>query len=84
MKKENVIFLLIIISGLIIGSYLGSIAVVIPWLNWLNYGKTIGLTQPFVLDLGFIYLQFALHISFTIAGIMGMVIASVIFKLTRR
>ncbi len=84
MKKENIIFLLIIISGLIIGSYLGSIAVVIPWLNWLNYGKTIGLTQPFVLDLGFIYLQFALHISFTIAGIMGMVIASVIFKLTRR
>ena len=84
MKKENVIFLLIIISGLIIGSYLGSIDVVIPCLNWLNYGKTIGLTQPFVLDLGFIYLQFALHISFTIAGIMGMVIASVIFKLTRR
>lgn len=40
-----------LISGLIIGSYLGSIAVIVPWLEWLNYGKTIGLTQPFVLDL---------------------------------
>jgi len=36
------------------------------------------------LDLGFIYLQFALHISFTIAGIIGMVIASIIFKFIRR
>ena len=53
MKKDNVIFLLMLISGLIIGSYLGSIAVIVPWLEWLNYGKTIGLTQPFVLDLGF-------------------------------
>ena len=82
MKKDNVIFLLMLISGLIIGSYLGSIAVIVPWLEWLNYGKTIGLTQP--LDLGFIYLQFALHISFTIAGIIGMVIASIIFKFIRR
>ena len=48
MKKDNVIFLLMLISGLIIGSYLGSIAVIVPWLEWLNYGKTIGLTQPFV------------------------------------
>ena len=80
MKKDNVIFLLMLISGLIIGSYLGSIAVIVPWLEWLNYGKTIGLTQP----LGFIYLQFALHISFTIAGIIGMVIASIIFKFIRR
>lgn len=84
MKKDNIIFLLMLISGLIIGSYLGSIAVIVPWLDWLNYGKTIGLTQPFVLDLGFIYLQFALHISFTIAGIIGTVIASIIFKFIRR
>ena len=55
MKKDNIIFLLMLISGLIIGSYLGSIAVIVPWLDWLNYGKTIGLTQPFVLDLGFTY-----------------------------
>ena len=41
MKKDNVIFLLMLISGLIIGSYLGSIAVIVPWLEWLNYGKTI-------------------------------------------
>ena len=47
MKKDNIIFLLMLMSGLIIGSYLGSIAVIVPWLDWLNYGKTIGLTQPF-------------------------------------
>ena len=41
MKKDNIIFLLMLMSGLIIGSYLGSIAVIVPWLDWLNYGFTI-------------------------------------------
>lgn len=80
-NKYNIVFLLVLISGLIIGSFLGTLASNAPnWLNWLNYGKTIGFTQPFVLDLSFLYLQFGFHISFTIAGIIGMLIAGIVYK----
>lgn len=79
-NKSNIVFILILISGLIIGSFIGTIVNKIPYLLWLNYGKTIGLTQPFVLDLGFLYLQFGLHISFTIAGIIGMLISGIVYK----
>lgn len=79
-NKSNIVFLLILISGLIIGSFLGSLASKVPYLLWLNYGKTIGFTQPFVVDLGFLYLQFGFHISFTIAGIIGMLISGIIYK----
>ena len=54
-NKSNVVFLLVLISGLIIGSFLGTLTAKAPdWLNWLNYGKTIGLTQPLTINLDFI------------------------------
>lgn len=80
MKKFNIITLLVIISGLIIGSYLGTLAENVPYLSWLNYGNKIGLTQPFVLDLSFLQVQFGFSISFTIAGIIGMVISFIIYR----
>ncbi len=78
--KNNFIMILTIISGLIIGSYIGTLTNKIPFLNWLDYGKTIGLTSPFVLDLSFLKLQFGFSISFTIAGIIGMIIAFIIYR----
>lgn len=78
--KNNFIMILIIMSGLIIGSWLGTLADKIEYLRWLNYGQTIGFTSPFVLDLSFLKLQFGFSISFTIAGIIGMIIAFVIYR----
>lgn len=78
--KNNFIFVLVIISGLILGSGLGSLAAKLPYLNWLNYGETIGFTNPFILDLSFLKLQFGFSISFTVAGILGMIIAFIIYR----
>lgn len=80
MKKNTIVFVLVLLSGLILGSFIGTLAANISWLSWLNYGKTIGLTQPFIMDLDFFYLQFGCHVSFTIAGIIGMLIAGIIYK----
>jgi hypothetical protein len=80
MNKNNVVFVLVLLSGLIIGSFIGTLAANVSFLSWLNYGKTIGLTQPFILDLDFFYVQFGCHVSFTIAGILGMLISGIIYK----
>lgn len=80
MKKSSVLFWLILISGLVIGGLIGSLCENVSFLYWLNYGKTIGLTTPFVLDLSFFTLTLGFSFSLTVAGIIGMAIAIIIYK----
>ena len=80
MEKSNITFALSLISGLVIGGFMGDVMAKVPFLGWLNYGKSIGLTNPFYLDLSFLTLTFGLTINMTIAGIIGMVIALVLYK----
>ena len=49
-------------------------------LSWLGYGNSFGLSSPLVLDLGVLTLQFGLTIRFTIAGIIGIVLAFLIYR----
>nr|WP_330398042.1 DUF4321 domain-containing protein [Lachnoclostridium sp. An118] len=49
-------------------------------LSWLNYGQTFGLDEPVVLDLGILVLTFGLSVRITIASIIGMVLAIIIYR----
>ena len=80
MQKGNIVFFLTLISGLIIGGFIGDVLGRVPVLGWLNYGKEIGLTSPFFLDLSFMSLTFGLTLKLTLAGIIGMVIAIILYK----
>lgn len=80
MKKSNLLFWLILISGLVIGGLIGSLCEKVPFLYWLNYGKSVGLTSPLVLDLSFFSLTLGFTFSLTVAGIIGMAIAIFIYK----
>ena len=51
----------------------------VPALRWLNYGQTFGLSNPLVLDLEIQVLTFGLTIKITIAGIIGIVLAILIY-----
>jgi len=66
--------------GFIIGGVLGSITENVKYLSWINIGKLVGFNTPFVLDLDIINLQFSLSIRFTIGGILGIIIAIIIYK----
>ena len=80
MNKSNTAFVLTLISGLVIGGFIGDVLARLPFLGWLNYGKSIGLTNPFYLDISFLTLTFGLTINMTIAGIVGMVVAIILYK----
>ncbi len=79
-SKSNIIFVLTVISGLIIGCFIGDIVKDIKYLNWLSYGKTIGLTSPLSINLEIISIQFSFTINFTLSGIIGMIISILIYK----
>ena len=71
---------LIILSGIVLGGFLGYLARNIGFLSWLNYGQEFGLDQPIVLNLGILILTFGLRIKITIASIIGVVIGIIINK----
>ena len=76
MKKNNWACFLLIMAGIVIGGFIGSL---LP-LEWLNYGQSFGLTSPVVLDLGIIAITFGLSIRISVASIIGIVLAIIIYR----
>lgn len=70
---------LMILAGIVLGSFLATLTADISWLSWLSFGQTFGVQNPIVLDLGVIVLTFGLTIKITIASIIGIIIAAVIY-----
>ena len=79
-SKNGWVLLLLLLAGVVIGGFLGDVLGDVPYLSWLAYGKSFGLSSPFVLDLGVIVISFGLTIKFTIAGIIGIIIAAVLYR----
>lgn len=52
----------------------------VPALKWLSYGQSFGLEDPVVLNLGILVLTFGLSIKITIASIVGVVLAIIIYR----
>ena len=71
---------LLISAGIVIGGFIGELTHGISALSWLSYGQTFGLSSPLVLDLGILVITFALSIKITIAGIIGVLIAILIYR----
>ena len=81
--KRFWVFLIFLFSGIIVGSLLGELATAVPGLAWLAYGKSFGLTEPFLLDLNILQLSFGMMFQLNIAGIIGIIIALVLYKFVK-
>ena len=84
MRKENLIHMrnnnwacfLLILAGIVIGGFIGSL---FPS-TWLNYGQSFGLSTPLILDLGILSVTFGLSIKITIASILGIAAAVILYR----
>ena len=79
MKRVNWVFVVLVLIGFVIGRFIGTYFSG----SFLNYGQTFGLSSPFVLDLGFIVLTFGLQIQITIASVIGVAIALIVYRFIR-
>ncbi len=77
--KNPWVLTLLLLAGIVLGSFIATIAAGVPGIGWLAFGQTFGLHSPLVLDLGIIVITFALTIKITIASILGIVLAAVIY-----
>lgn len=78
--KNGWLLLIFILIGIVLGGLIADVSAGIASLSWLGYGNSFGLTSPLVLDLGVIVVTFALQIKITIASIIGVVLAILIYK----
>ena len=82
MRNKNFwILLILMLSGIVLGGFLGSLAEGISWLSWLNFGQSFGLDSPLTLNLGVLIITFGLSIKITMASIIGVAVALLIFRL---
>ena len=71
---------LFILTGIVLGCFIGMLAEGVPALSWLGYGQTFGLDEPIILNLGLLVITFGLTIKITIASIIGVIIAIFIYR----
>ena len=69
--KNFWILLLLLMTGIVLGGFIGNMASGVRGLSWLNYGQSFGLMDPVVLDLGILVITFGLSIRVTMASIIG-------------
>lgn len=72
---------LLLLAGIVLGGFIGSLTEGISGLSWLNYGQSFGLDNPIVLNLGILIITFGLTIKITIASIIGVIIGVIIYRL---
>lgn len=79
LKKVNWTLLVLVLVGFVIGRFIGTYFEG----TFLNYGQSFGLSEPVVLNLGFIVLTFGLTIQITIASVIGVIISLVVYRFIR-
>ena len=80
--KYDLMFWIMLLTGVILGTLLGEAASNIGVLSFLNYGKTIGISagNPLVLDLSIMKLTFGVELRLTLASIIGLLAAIFLYK----
>lgn len=74
------VLILVLLAGLTVGGFIGTLCKDIPYLAWLDYGQTFGLEEPMKLDLGLLWLSVQLVVKFTISGIIGMALSVIVYR----
>lgn len=78
-KNPWALFLLLL-AGIVLGGFIGMLSEGVPALSWLNYGQSFGFENPIILNLGLLVITFGLTIKITIASIIGVLIAIILYR----
>ena len=82
MGRKNVwIRLIMLLAGIVLGGFMGQLANGISWLSWLNFGQSFGLDSPLVINFGILVITLGLTIKITMASIIGIAIAIIIYRM---
>lgn len=78
MTKRKFLNLFLVLIGIVVGTFVGSLCKDVSFLSWLAYGINFGMASPLVLDLGVMQLTFAVSIDLTLAVVIFIVLSLII------
>ena len=80
MNKGSWAFVLLLLSGIVLGGFIGEMMSGVPGFSWLNFGQSFRLNDPLVLNFGILVITFGLTIRITMASIIGVIIAILVYR----
>ena len=80
-RKNFWILLIMLLAGIVLGGFMGPLANGISWLSWLTFGQSFGLDSPLVINFGILVITLGLTIKITMASIIGIAIALIIYRM---
>lgn len=79
--KNGWALFLLILAGIVLGSFIGSLVKDVTWLDPLiNFGEPFGMKNPVTLDLGIMLLVFQLHFDITVGSILGIIAGIFVYR----
>ena len=80
MAEKKWVFIIVLLTGIVLGGLIGKLAEGVPSLWWLNYGNEFGLNKPVSLNLTVLKIEFGVTISITVSSIIGMILAIFVYS----
>ena len=81
MRNKNFwILLIMLLTGIVLGGFMGQLAEGVSWLSWLNFGPSFGFDSPLIINFGILVITFGLSIRITMASIIGVVLALITYR----
>ncbi|GMQ64985.1 DUF4321 domain-containing protein [Vallitalea maricola] len=79
-NKNGWALFLLILAGIVLGGFLGSLAKNVEWLRWLNYGLEFGMENPVKLNLEVLVIVLQLNFKITITSIIGIIAGIFVYR----
>lgn len=80
MSEKKWVFIIVLLTGIVLGGLIGKLAEGVPSLWWLNYGNEFGLNKPVSLNLTVLKIEFGVTIFITVSSIIGMILAIFVYS----
>ena len=84
MRHSKLYNMFLVLVGIVVGTFVGSICKGVPSMAWLAYGIDFGMASPLVLDLGILQLTFAIGINLTLAVVIFIIISILVGRAIAR
>ena len=79
--KNGWTLFLLVLTGIVLGGFIGSLAQGVPYLKWLDFGYKFGMVgNPLEIDLKVIELTFKILIRITVSSILGVALSLFVYR----
>ena len=80
--KHNLILIILLLAGVVVGSLLANVTAGVPFLGWLSYGGRVGIStqEPMLLDLAVLQVAFGFQLQINVAQIICIIAAICMYK----